>query len=188
MTPQQLWERYNTLRCQVDSLGLEIDISRVRFEEGWLTACADRVDKALTAMDALEQGGKANASEDRMVGHYWLRDSSIAPDEAIAADIRSCIGAVEAFADQVHAGDIRPQKSEAFDIVLVIGIGGSALGPQLLADALGSSEDVMLIRFLDNTDPRRPSTASLMSWTRTCPRRSPSWSPSLAPRAKRGIR
>jgi len=153
MKPQQLWKRYNTLRCRVDSLGLEVDISRVRFEEGWLTACRDRMEQALASMESLEQGRKANASEDRMVGHYWLRDPSIAPNEAISADIRSTIGAIKAFADRVHAGEIRPEKGDGFDIVLVIGIGGSALGPQLLADALSSSEDMMLVRFLDNTDP-----------------------------------
>jgi len=37
--------------------------------------------------------------------------------------------------------------------VLLIGIGGSALGPQLVADALGSARDPMDIFFFDNTDP-----------------------------------
>jgi glucose-6-phosphate isomerase len=37
--------------------------------------------------------------------------------------------------------------------VLVIGIGGSALGPQLVADALGGRGDRMQPHFLDNTDP-----------------------------------
>src|SRR5438046_10451544 len=37
--------------------------------------------------------------------------------------------------------------------MLHIGIGGSALGPQLVADALGSARDPMDIFFFDNTDP-----------------------------------
>jgi glucose-6-phosphate isomerase len=37
--------------------------------------------------------------------------------------------------------------------VLVIGIGGSALGPQFVASALGSSGDRMRPYFFDNTDP-----------------------------------
>ncbi len=37
-------------------------------------------------------------------------------------------------------------------MVLVIGIGGSVLGPQLLHDALGG-DDAMVLAFLDNTDP-----------------------------------
>jgi len=35
----------------------------------------------------------------------------------------------------------------------VIGIGGSALGPQFVADALSSPQDLMKPYFLDNTDP-----------------------------------
>src|SRR5690606_3130271 len=34
-----------------------------------------------------------------------------------------------------------------------VGIGGSALGPQLIADALGSTADALRVEFLDNTDP-----------------------------------
>ena len=37
--------------------------------------------------------------------------------------------------------------------MLVIGIGGSALGPQLVADALAGPAAPMAIAFLDNTDP-----------------------------------
>ena len=35
----------------------------------------------------------------------------------------------------------------------MVGIGGSALGPQLLMDALGQADDQMRILFIDNTDP-----------------------------------
>jgi len=38
-------------------------------------------------------------------------------------------------------------------MVLCIGIGGSALGPQFVADALASTGDRMKAYFLDNTDP-----------------------------------
>ncbi|MBC8116980.1 MAG: glucose-6-phosphate isomerase, partial [Candidatus Saccharimonas sp.] len=40
-----------------------------------------------------------------------------------------------------------------FQFVLIVGIGGSALGPQFVAQALGSPYDVMLPFFVDNTDP-----------------------------------
>src|SRR4030095_4535947 len=49
-------------------------------------------------------------------------------------------------------GDIAP-ASEKFRHLLLIGIGGSALGPQFVADALGSSSDPMDALFFDNTDP-----------------------------------
>ena len=34
-----------------------------------------------------------------------------------------------------------------------VGIGGSALGPQFVADALGGPDDALTPHFLDNTDP-----------------------------------
>ena len=47
----------------------------------------------------------------------------------------------------------RPPSGKPFEHVLLIGIGGSALGPQFVADALGSARDQMEIFFFDNTDP-----------------------------------
>src|SRR5262249_20894266 len=46
-----------------------------------------------------------------------------------------------------------PQRASRFANVLVVGIGGSALGPELVAAALGSPADRMRPFFLDNTDP-----------------------------------
>jgi glucose-6-phosphate isomerase len=43
--------------------------------------------------------------------------------------------------------------SGRFTDVLVIGIGGSALGPQFLSDALGTDDDKLRLHFFDNTDP-----------------------------------
>ena len=40
-----------------------------------------------------------------------------------------------------------------FTHLLVLGIGGSALGPQLVADALAGERDRLRPWFLDNTDP-----------------------------------
>ena len=43
--------------------------------------------------------------------------------------------------------------SAKFTDVLLIGIGGSALGPQFISQALGTAGDAMQVHFLDNTDP-----------------------------------
>src|SRR5213076_2121175 len=59
---------------------------------------------------------------------------------------------IKKFAAEVHAGDIAPSKGK-FRHLLLIGIGGSALGPKFVADALGNSGDPMDAFFFDNTDP-----------------------------------
>ncbi len=153
MKTVDLWERYQRYLCHVPALGLSLDLSRMNFDEAFLDRMRDPISRAFAAMDRLEAGERANIDEDRMVGHYWLRDSSLAPDPDIRRDINRTIDAIQLFAGEVHSGVIRPPKSESFNLLLCIGIGGSSLGPQLLADALGGLDDMMLVRFLDNTDP-----------------------------------
>ncbi|MBN1404073.1 MAG: glucose-6-phosphate isomerase, partial [Opitutales bacterium] len=61
--------------------------------------------------------------------------------------------AVKALAADVHSGKISGQGGK-FTNLLVIGIGGSALGPQFVAKALGCpTGDEMNVYFFDNTDP-----------------------------------
>ncbi len=94
----------------------------------------------------------ANADERRMVGHYWLRNPALAPSASLRWDIEETNARIKKFAADIHAGDIAPSKGK-FRHLLLIGIGGSALGPQFVADALGNAGDPMDAFFFDNTDP-----------------------------------
>src|SRR5205814_3870462 len=98
-------------------------------------------------------GAIANPDEKRMVGHYWLRNPALAPNAEFRADIEETNKRIKRFAADVHTGKIVAENGERFTHLLLIGIGGSALGPQFVADALGSSHDPMDIYFFDNTDP-----------------------------------
>ncbi len=60
---------------------------------------------------------------------------------------------MKSFTADVHAGRISPPNAPRFTRQLIIGIGGSALGPQLAADALGGEGDRLQPYFFDNTDP-----------------------------------
>jgi glucose-6-phosphate isomerase len=88
-----------------------------------------------------------------MVGHYWLRTPSIAPQQDIKEAILGTVAKIKRFAADVHAGALVTPAGEKFTHVLVIGIGGSALGPQFVNQALNSVADPMTISFFDNTDP-----------------------------------
>ncbi len=108
---------------------------------------------ALRAMSALESGAIANQDEGRMVGHYWLRRPSLAPSAELRATIESNLLKIKDFVAKVHAGKIQGSGGP-FTQVLIIGIGGSALGPQFVSSALGAgSGDRLKPWFLDNTDP-----------------------------------
>ncbi|MCP4592710.1 MAG: glucose-6-phosphate isomerase [bacterium] len=153
MTPAQLWKRYQRHLCVCPRTGIQLDISRMTFGEGYLERMAAPVAGALEQMAALESGAIANPDEQRMVGHYWLRAPERAPSGELTDAIKQMQDQVRTFVSQVHSGDIRPESASSFDTLAVVGIGGSALGPQLVADALGTSADRMGVLFLDNTDP-----------------------------------
>jgi glucose-6-phosphate isomerase len=148
------WERFRKYACRVPALGLSLDVSRMTFDDAFLAGLAPALRAAFEGMDALERGAIANPDENRMVGHYWLRDPDRAPTPAIAAEIKQTVADVTAFAAGVHDGAVRPPAVSRFSHVLSIGIGGSALGPQFVADALGDpATDRMPVAFIDNTDP-----------------------------------
>jgi glucose-6-phosphate isomerase len=153
MDARQLWERYRRYLCVCDSIGLTLDVSRMRFGDDFLARTAGPMQRAFDAMTALERGALANPDEQRMVGHYWLRAPELAPQASIGQAIRATLSDIHTFATQVHSAAVRPQRAPQFRNVLLIGIGGSALGPQFVADALGTPADRMRIFFCDNTDP-----------------------------------
>jgi glucose-6-phosphate isomerase len=154
MDSVELWNRYSQYLCRVESLDLSLDISRMHFDENFLAAMEPAVQRAFADMDSLERGAIANPDEKRMVGHYWLRAPQLAPTKEIAKEITAAVDAVKKFAATVHAGRIKPPRAGRFARVLAIGIGGSALGPMFVSDALGEpSTNRTQMHFIDNTDP-----------------------------------
>src|SRR4029077_7497013 len=154
MDSAELWKRYCRYFCRVDSLELSLDISRMHFDEPFLSSMEPAMQKAFQEMDALESGAIANPDENRMVGHYWLRAPQLSPTKEIAMEINGTVESIQKFAAGVHAGKIKPPRSERFTQVLAIGMGGSALGPMFVGDALGEPlADRMKMHFIDNPDP-----------------------------------
>jgi glucose-6-phosphate isomerase len=98
---------------------------------------------ALAAMSALEAGAIANESEGRQVGHYWLRSPQTAPN----AHVCDAIQAVHAQVAALEKLDVNT------DTVLLVGIGGSTLGPQLAYSALSAHPPTRRLIVLDTVDP-----------------------------------
>ncbi len=143
---------YGPDRLTVTDLGLTLDFSALPVPAD-LAAGLDLAG-ALAAMTALEAGAIANPDEKRMVGHYWLRAPERAPQAALREAIEGTLARVLDFAARVHDGRVAPRAGARFTHLLVLGIGGSALGPQLASDALGGPGDALAVDFLDNTDPQ----------------------------------
>jgi glucose-6-phosphate isomerase len=150
---RQLWDRFRNFYCEFPSIGLAVDISRVPFPDRFFAEMEPCMQSAFQEMHALEHGAIANADEQRMVGHYWLRNARLAPQPEIAHAIEDTLASIKAFVRDVHGGNLHG-RSGPFHNLLVIGIGGSALGPQFVAHALSHpGEDRMKSYFFDNTDP-----------------------------------
>lgn len=152
-TKEQLWERFQKYYFTFPSIHLALDISRMNFDADFFEKMKTPIQKAFIAMAELEKGGISNPDEKRMVGHYWLRDAKLAPTAKMQSEIEETVASVKQFAEDVHTGKIQGQRG-AFKNLLVIGIGGSALGPQFVSHALGHpTTDKMDVYFFDNTDP-----------------------------------
>jgi glucose-6-phosphate isomerase len=147
------WTNFQKFYFEFPEVNLALDLSRAWITDDFLAAMAPRLENAFKAMAALEKGAIANPDENRMVGHYWLRNPSLAPTPEIAKEITTTLADIKAFAAKIHSGAIAGAAGK-FTRILIIGIGGSALGPQFVAKALGQpGSDKMQPHFFDNTDP-----------------------------------
>ena len=156
MTPtkSELWLRFQKYYLHLPGkVDFAIDVSRMDFPDEFLSSMKPAFEKAFDEMTALEAGAIANKDENRMVGHYWLRAPELAPNAEIKSSIENALAQIQDFCAAIHSGKINGAHGKFTDILL-IGIGGSALGPQFVSAALAAPRGgPMKIHFLDNTDP-----------------------------------
>ena len=151
--PNTLRRSWNGGLVELPTLGLTVDVRGMQIPGSYVEALAPAFHRAFEEMRALEAGAIANPDEGRKVGHYWLRNPDRAPSPEIAEQIRRTVTQIRAFAQAVHSGVVCGQHGP-FRNLLLIGIGGSALGPQMVAHALGDPDtDRLKPYFFDNTDP-----------------------------------
>jgi len=133
-------------RFSLDVAGLHFDWSKTH-----LTADALAAFEALAAdadlagkRDAMFGGAHVNVTEDRPVEHTAERGEG-APESVARA--RQFHARMRALIDAIEADALGPVRH-----VLHIGIGGSALGPDLLVDALGREEKRYDVAIVSNVD------------------------------------
>ena len=150
------FEQYRALRFDDPRSAISIDLSSMGINAATLKSFDPALKRCFAEMRRLEGGAIANPDEGRQVGHYWLRKPELAPP-ALRTAIESEREDVLAFAQEVLDGKRFPPRGGRYEALCLIGIGGSALGPQLVIDALGAprSDRAAGLRFecLDNTDP-----------------------------------
>ena len=157
MSQQNDWQKFTTNLLRYSEPDLWLDLSLMDLPNDLIETKEKCINKSLDEIRKIEEGAKVNTDEDkdsggRRVGHYWLRNPDLAPDE-IGISIQRKIAEVKAFSSGIHKGEILNPSGEKFTNLLLIGIGGSALGPQLAVDALTDHTAPMKIHYFDNTDP-----------------------------------
>ena len=133
--------------------GFEINFAGMNFTDNDLEKMAPLFARANAGIAAIEKGEIKNPDEKRKVTHFTDR---------ITYCSSPLYKAVEEFAAQVRSGAITGSTGRPFTAVAVNGIGGSALGPQLLQFAVNgpywnelpveTRKNGLKIYFLDNTD------------------------------------
>jgi glucose-6-phosphate isomerase len=146
------WDHFRRNLLRYPDLGFALDCSLMDAPEEWSEELREKIERAFADLAKIEAGEVMNPDEGRAVGHYWLRKPELAPP-AEGAWIREVRDSVTAFATRVLSGEISAPSGKAFRDVLLVGIGGSALGPQLVAKALLPPNAPVGLHYLDNTDP-----------------------------------
>ncbi len=148
------WLTRNQKYTMIDETsGFTLNFAGMKFTEEDLSAMEPLFERAVREMARIEAGEIKNPDEKRKVTHFTDRADYLAGD---------LFREVEEFAAQVRAGKLLSGAGKPFTAVVINGIGGSALGPQLMQFAingpywneLGAEQrkNGLKIYFLDNTD------------------------------------
>ena len=104
-------------------------------------------------------GRRINSTEDRAVLHVALRNRSGDPvkvegrDGDVMEDVGRVLAKMREFCDAVHGGQWRGYTDSEITDIVSIGIGGSALGPLMVTEALKPyAKSGLRVHFVSNVD------------------------------------
>ncbi|MBO5688837.1 MAG: glucose-6-phosphate isomerase, partial [Lentisphaeria bacterium] len=118
------WTKRNQDYTLVDGQGaFSIGFAGMDFCEKDLQEMAPLFAAAAQGMADIEAGKIKNPDENRKVTHFSDRASYVSS---------TLFETVEAFVEDIHSGALQGPTGKKFQAVVVNGIGGSALGPQLM--------------------------------------------------------
>ena len=158
----------NPNRFEEFSLGLDdmtFDYSKVHLSKEILEKLVEvaKICGVEEKRDAMFSGEKINNTENRAVLHTALRNRSnreiFVDGKDVMPDIKEVLKAMKIFATNIRDGKILSSTNERFTDVINIGIGGSHLGPEMVAQALTPYQDGPKVHFVSNIDSSHISDA-----------------------------
>ncbi|MHA1529494.1 MAG: glucose-6-phosphate isomerase [Alphaproteobacteria bacterium] len=148
--------RFDTLSANLEDI--LVDFSKEKIDAPALAAllALARAAGVERQRDAMFAGGPVNVTEGRAALHMALRDGAGERVLVDGADIMPAVRETRArflaFAEDVRAGRHASRSGAPFTDVVAIGIGGSALGPEMAARALAPWRDGPRVHFVSNVD------------------------------------
>ena len=100
-------KQYASQLLRYPEMGISLDLSKLPLTPEFLSGMQPLIDRAYADIAALESGVIANPDENRMVGHYWLRNSAIAPTAELRAKIDEPLADLKAFAADVLGEEVK---------------------------------------------------------------------------------
>ena len=139
-----------------DCGGIAVDFSkqRVTTETLALLVALARERGLPHAIERLFAGERVNNTEDRPALHMALRGDEHVSVEGhdVLPEVQRNRERMRSFSQAVREGQWKGATGERFRHVLAVGIGGSALGPKLVLEALRGEADGPEVRFIANID------------------------------------
>ncbi|RLD21792.1 MAG: glucose-6-phosphate isomerase, partial [Bacteroidetes bacterium] len=139
---------------------LYFDYSKNRIDDRIMDALYRLADECgvYEAIKCMFSGELINATENRAVLHTALRrpasDQLIVDGIDVIPDIQMVLKRMTAFSDKVRNGEWKGFSGKRIKNIVNIGIGGSDLGPQMVAEALKPLQHKELeLYFVSNVDP-----------------------------------
>ena len=147
------WDKYCNYLWFDKKINIWLDISKINFTSNQIASLEKKFKNVFSSIKELEAGAISNLDEERQVGHYWLRNPSVAPNNHIKDEINNDIKDISEFGENILGGKIRNKNNQIYTDVLWIGIGGSGLGPLLITEALQKNSVGLNFSYIDNIDP-----------------------------------
>lgn len=123
-----------------NGIGVSLDISKSIISDDIWTELFNlaREQNVESMRDKMFNGDAINITENRAVGHVWLRSGD-------KPEVQDVLAHMKSFVEKTHADN-------QFTDVVHIGIGGSDLGPRFVCDALKHLPKKLKIHFVANVD------------------------------------
>jgi glucose-6-phosphate isomerase len=154
-----LQDQQRLTACSLAGGGLFYDYSRQRVVPDTLALLYNLAagQKVKTRFNEMITGGIVNPTEGRAALHTACRrfddQSVLVKGHDVMPEIRAIREAVRRFCENVHTETVMGSTGKRFAHVVVVGIGGSYLGPEFVAKALQNSADKGIqLHFLSNVD------------------------------------